>query len=282
MSLQQRIAAAADFLKQRLEEHKIQPIMAIVLGSGLDSFAETMERVFEVPYGDIPGFPTTSVIGHPGILAVGYLQGKPIMVFRGRVHIYEGYQPQEVVFSVRLLKHLNIHQLILTNAVGGMRPEHYLGALVLVEDHINFAFANPLMGPNDPQQGPRFPDMTFTYDNTWRQEVFQIAAEEGIRVHSGILGVISGPSYMSTAELKMLRRLGADVVGMSTVPEAIVASQEGIRLLAISCVTDLVVPEAMEPIDHEMVIRVAKQTRPKFAQLVGAIVSQLPTSEVQS
>lgn len=272
--LQDKINEAAEHLLKGLGSLSELPKVAIVLGSGLDSFSEGIEPVLEVNYRDIPHFPTPSVVGHAGILTIGKLGGMPLLVFRGRTHMYEGFSPDQVTFSMRLAKRLGIAHMILTNAVGAMRETLYLGALVVVEDHINFSFKNPLIGPNLDQSGPRFPDMSTAYHPHWQRVALAVAKAEGIRLHTGVLGSILGPSYMSTAEHKMLRRLGADIVGMSTVPEAIVANHEGMSLLAISCVTDMVVPEIVEPIDHDMVLRVARQTRPKFAQLITALLAQ--------
>lgn len=278
MSLRENLNQATHFIRSKFTEKHIFPQIAIVLGSGLDSFAEALNPIFEIPYGEVPGFPVTSIAGHPGTLVAGYLNGHPILVLKGRIHIYEGYSADEAAFSSYLLAQLEIPNLIVTNAVGGMREELYLGALVLIEDHLNFTFNNPLIGVKENSQA--FVDMSHAYKPQWRQQVTQVAHEQGIRLHSGIYGGISGPSYLSVAELKMLRRLGADVVGMSTIPEVIAAHSLKLNVLGISCVADMVVPEAIEPLDHEMVVRVAKQTKAKFTQLITAIVEQIFTSEV--
>ncbi len=271
MSQQDKLEQSTVYLQQQFKHFNIFPKLAVILGSGLGDFAQAVETKFEMAYKDIPGFPVTSVEGHTGSLVVGNLDGKAVLIFKGRIHVYEGYTAQEAAFTSYLLKQLNINMLISTNAVGGMRPELYLGALVLIEDHINFSFHNPLTHTSL--------DMKNAYNMEWQNIARMVAKQEGLKLHSGIYGGISGPSYLSVAELKMLRRLGADIVGMSTIPEVIVARLSDIKVLGISCVTDMVVPEALEPLDHDMVVRVANQTRPKFTQLLRAIANQLFISE---
>jgi purine-nucleoside phosphorylase len=268
MQFKDKLLSAKQFISQKIPD---RPHIGIVLGSGLGSLADAIENPVVMEYRDIPYFPSTSIQGHEGQLVFGMLGRKYVMVMKGRVHVYEGHCLEHVTFGIRLMHSLGVDTVIMTNACGGMRDHMYLGALMLIEDHVNLTYLNPLVGMLEPGK-ERFLDLSDAYDASLIHGTKDLAKSLGIKVISGIYGAITGPHYLATAELKMLRRLGADVVGMSTVHEVIVARHLGMRVLGLSCVTDMSVPEAMEPIDHDMVVRVANQTKPKILQLVTGII----------
>lgn len=264
-----QVQEACEFIRPHIEGGVT---WGLILGSGLGNLISQVEVIKVLPFHTIPNFQVTTVAGHAGELILGRLAGHSLLILNGRIHAYEGYSQATVSFPVRVLEALGIRQLIISNACGGMRPELYLGALVLIEDHLNLSFMNPLIGSE------RL-DMNYAYDKKLLQLAEQGAKRIEMKIHKGIYGAISGPSYMTKAELKALRRLGADVVGMSIVPEVIVAKQCGVRVIAISCVTDMSIPESLEPLDHEMVVRVAKQTNPKFTQFVTALLNEVTINE---
>ncbi len=262
-------------LEYIMKEIEIKPVIGLILGSGLGNLADEIENKRTVKYKEIPHFPVSTVEGHEGQLVIGNLQGKSVIAMQGRFHYYEGYTMEEITFPVRVMKEMGVELLIVTNACGGMNPKLYPGALMFINDHINFTGDNPLIGPNDSELGPRFPDMSTAYDKNLIKLGQNVAAEMDIQTEEGVYLAISGPSYMSSAELRMLRRFGADTVGMSTVPEAIVARHSGIKVLGISCVTDMAIADELEPLEHSKVVEVANQTRPKFIKLVKGIIKEV-------
>jgi purine-nucleoside phosphorylase len=275
----ERARQAAQWIARRIRR---VPGLAIVLGSGLGDFAEQLGQAVRLPYASIPHFPRPAVVGHRGQLVVGELEGVPVAVLQGRVHYYEGYTLQQVVFPVRVLGLLGVRVLVLTNAAGGIRTDYGQGALVLIRDHLNLQGANPLMGPHDERFGPRFPDMTHAYSERLRQLARAEARRLGIELPEGVYAAVHGPSYETPAEIRALRTLGADLVGMSTVPEVIAARQMGLEVLAISCVTNLAAGLADAPIDHEEVLRTGAAVREKLMRLLAALVRRLgaPAAEV--
>jgi purine-nucleoside phosphorylase len=255
-----------------------KPQVGIILGSGLGSLADEVRTVASIPYGEVPGFPPSSVIGHAGRLVLGELEGKRVAVMQGRFHFYEGHPMQQVTLPVRVLKELGIEVLMVTNAAGGLNPDFQAGDLMLIEDHINmlgFGGANPLLGPNDPDLGPRFPAMNPAYDPELRRLALQTAKECNIPLRQGVYIVLAGPNYETPAELRMLRQWGADAVGMSTVPEVIVARHAGIRVVGISNITNMALGDSLEPVNHDEVLAVADQSRPRFVTLMKALVRKL-------
>ncbi|XID93660.1 purine-nucleoside phosphorylase [Paenibacillaceae bacterium WGS1546] len=271
-------------LLRRMEEAKahirsrtdVSPQVGLILGSGLGDLAEDIRDAVRIPYGSIPHFPESTVEGHAGQLVIGRLGQRTVIAMQGRFHYYEGYSMQEVTFPVRVMKALGANLLIVTNACGGMNPAFEPGDLMLIKDHLNMTGANPLVGENEAALGPRFPDMSRAYTPELLELVRETARSLGISVREGVYAGIAGPSYMTPAELKMLRLLGGDAVGMSTVPEAIVASHMAMKVVGISCVTDMAIGEHLEPLTHEQVIEVANRTKPRFMTLVKEIVDRLP------
>lgn len=270
--LLQTMEAAKAYIQSRVS---VEPRIGLILGSGLGELANEIENAVKIPYESIPHFPVSTVEGHAGQLVVGELKGKPVLAMQGRFHYYEGYSMQEVTFPVRVMKALGVRQLFVTNACGGMNPSFKPGDLMLIKDHLNLTGANPLIGANEPTLGPRFPDMSRAYTPELLALAKETASALGFEVQEGVYAGITGPNYMTPAELVMLRRLGADAVGMSTVPEAIVASHMAMQVIGISCVTDMAIGEELEPLSHEQVIEVANRTKPKFISLVKEIVAKL-------
>ncbi|MDB4866643.1 MAG: purine-nucleoside phosphorylase [Cohnella sp.] len=269
----QQLEETGKYLKSQTS---ITPKIGLILGSGLGELAEQLEESVAVAYEDIPHFPVSTVEGHAGQLVFGRLEGKPVVAMQGRFHYYEGYSMQAVTYPVRVMKALGVELLIVTNACGGMNPTFQAGDLMIIRDHLNMTGANPLIGTNESSLGPRFPDMSRAYTPELAEFVKRTAASLGIDVKEGVYAGISGPTYMTPAELKMLRLLGGDAVGMSTVPEVIVASHAGMKVIGISCVTDMAIGEELEPLTHEQVIEVANRTKPRFISLVRAIVGRFP------
>lgn len=253
------------------------PEIGLILGSGLGDLAEQIADATVIPYGEIPHFPVSTVAGHAGRLMIGRLEGKTVVAMQGRFHYYEGYSMAQVAFPVYVMKFLGAKVLIVTNAAGGMNKAFQPGDLMLIVDHLNFTGDNPLIGPNDDELGPRFPDLSRAYDPELIALAEQKARDLGIRVQKGVYAGISGPNYLPPAELVMLRRLGGDAVGMSTIPEVIAAAHCGLRVLGISCITDMAIGEELEPLTHEQVVAVAERTKPKFTALVRAVVAGVRT-----
>ncbi len=271
-----RIREAGAFLSKRLEG--LQPQVGLILGSGLGDLADEVEGPTVIDYDDIPHFPHSTVPGHAGRFVAGELCGMTVLCMQGRFHYYEGYSMFEVTFPVRVMQHLGISTLIVTNACGGMNRSFRAGDLMLIRDHINMIGDNPLVGENLSEFGPRFPDMSEAYDPDLRQLARDVGAELGIKLQEGVYVPISGPSYCTGSELVFLREIGGDAVGMSTAPEVIVANHGGQRVLGISCVTDMAIGEELEKLEHEMVVAMADQAKPRFIKLVKGILERLSLS----
>jgi purine-nucleoside phosphorylase len=268
--------AAIDAAVRAIRAHTQEtPSVALILGTGLGGLARQIERPVVVEYAKIPGFPVSTVESHAGRLLVGTLAGRTVVAMQGRFHRYEGYTLQQVTFPVRVLRALGADTLIVSNACGGMHPLWAPGELMLIADHINLLGDNPLVGPNDDSLGPRFPDMSMPYDPQLRALAREIALEQRITLREGVYIAVAGPSLETRAEYRALRTLGADVVGMSTVPEVIVALHGGMRVLGISIITDQCLPDALEPASLEKIIGVASRAEPSLTALVTAIVGRL-------
>jgi purine-nucleoside phosphorylase len=269
---------AADFIAA---QHAEAPRVAIVLGTGLGGVAERIDAATAVPYTEIPHFPRSTVVGHAGRLVLGRLRGVPVAAMQGRFHLYEGYAPRQVVLPIRALHVLGSDTLIVTNACGGLAPDQHAGDLMLLRDHIGlslFGGANPLIGPNDERFGPRFPPMTGAYDEQLRARAREVAGTLGIALGEGVYAMVSGPSYETPAELHYLRAIGADAVGMSTVPEVIVARHMGMRVLALSCVTNVALSadENTTPeTSHLDVVSTAEAAGERLAAVVEGVVAGL-------
>ncbi|QKI83717.1 purine-nucleoside phosphorylase [Kroppenstedtia eburnea] len=268
----ERIAEAKETIEKKTDH---RPTIGLILGSGLGDLARDLEDADYIPYDEIPHFPESTVEGHAGRLVIGRLSGKTVVAMEGRFHFYEGYTQREVVFPVYVMKALGVNSLVATNACGGMNASFQAGDLMLIEDHLNFTGANPLIGPNEDRLGPRFPDLSAAYDRDLIRLAREVADEQGIRLQQGVYAGVSGPSYMTPAELIMLRNLGGDTVGMSTVPEVIAARHAGLKVLGISCITDMAIGEELEPLTHEQVVEVANQTKPRFIGLVKGILARM-------
>jgi purine-nucleoside phosphorylase len=267
-----RIDAAAAVVRERFGE---RPSVALILGTGLGALAREIETVAAVEYGDIPGFPLSTVESHAGRLLCGRLGGKTVVAMQGRFHRYEGYTLRQVTFPVRVLRALGADTLVVSNACGGMHPLWNAGDLMLISDHINLLGDNPLIGPNDETLGPRFPDMSDPYDAPLRELARSVAVERRIVLREGVYVAVTGPNLETRAEYRFLRAIGADVVGMSTVPEVIVALHGGMRVLGISIITDRCLPDALEPATVEQIIAVANRAEPSLTQLVRGVLERL-------
>jgi purine-nucleoside phosphorylase len=249
--------------------------VGLVLGSGLGAFADDLEDASAIPYEEIPGFARSTVEGHAGRLVLGRVAGVPVVVQQGRFHFYEGYALEEVTFPVRVLGLLGIKSLVLTNAAGGLNNSFTQGALMLISDHLNLMGTNPLLGANDPRFGTRFPDMSEVYDREYQEAASVEAHAMKIELKRGIYAALTGPSYETPAEIRMLRALGADAVGMSTVPEAIVARHMGVKVLGISCITNMAAGVLDRPIDHAEVMETGEQVRVTFTELLRRTIPKL-------
>jgi purine-nucleoside phosphorylase len=248
--------------------HTVTPRIGLILGSGLGSYADTFSEKTVIPYHQLPHFPKAGVPGHPGNLILGEAEGITAVALQGRVHRYEGYTMAEVAFPVRVLGALGIRQLIVTNAAGGLDPEFKPGDLMLITDHINLMGGNPLIGRNIEEFGPRFPDMSEAYDPAMREVVLRTAAERGVALREGVYAGLTGPAYETPAEIRMCRILGADAVGMSTVPEVMVASHMGIHVLGISCITNMAAGMLARRLSHEEVMETASRVNERFISLL--------------
>ncbi|MDG5787680.1 purine-nucleoside phosphorylase [Evansella sp. AB-P1] len=267
----EQMMEAVEFIKNKVD---FTPQIGMILGSGLGELAEDIEDPVEISYKDIPHFPSSTVVGHKGQLVIGYLEGKRVVAMQGRFHYYEGYSMQEVTLPVRVMKLLGCESLIVTNACGGMNEKFQPGDLMLIEDHINFTGANPLIGHNIDELGPRFPDMSHAYTPQLREHAQKVVENLDFTLQRGVYAGVSGPTYMSAAELIMLRKLGGDVVGMSTVPEVIIARHMNMNVLGISCITDMAIGETIEGITHEEVMEVAERAKPRFKSLVRSVLKE--------
>jgi purine-nucleoside phosphorylase len=272
MSLYDRVQAAAGVVRGK---SALVPEIGIILGTGLGGLAREIAVEAEVPYAEIPGFPLSTVETHAGRLLIGRLGGRPVVAMQGRFHRYEGYDLQQVTFPVRVLHALGARTLIVSNACGGMNPLWGPGDLVLLSDHINLLGDNPLVGPNDERMGPRFPDMSAPYDPELRALARKAALELGIILREGVYVAVPGPNLETRAEYRMLRALGADVVGMSTVPEVIVGVHSKMRIIGFSIVTDMCLPDALEPADLPSILAIANAAERKLRVLVRRVVESL-------
>ena len=271
-TLYYRVQTAADAVRSRTS---LVPQIGIILGTGLGGLAKQIGVELEVPYGEIPGFPLSTVESHAGRLLLGSLGGRTVVAMQGRFHRYEGYDLQQVTFPVRVLHALGARTLVVSNACGGMNPLWDEGDLVLLSDHINLLGDNPLVGPNDERLGPRFPDMSAPYDPELRALARATALELGIVLREGVYVAVPGPNLETRAEYRMLRTIGADVVGMSTVPEVIVAGHQGMRTVGISIITDQCLPDALEPAKLENILATAGRAEPFLTRLITALVERM-------
>src|SRR5215467_13073209 len=271
-SLYERVEHAARTIRARISE---EPRVAVVLGSGLGGFADDLEAAVAISYEEIPGFVKSTAQGHAGRLVVGKVDGVPLVAMQGRVHYYEGYSLAEVTFPIRTFKLLGVKTVVLTNAAGGINVQLTQGALMVISDHLNLMGVNPLRGPNDERFGPRFPNMTALYSPELQELVVDEAKGIGVEVRRGIYGALSGPSYETPAEIHLLRNLGADAVGMSTVPEAIVARHMGLEVLGISCITNMAAGISDEPINHEEVMATGDAVRETFTELLQRVIGAI-------
>lgn len=267
-----RIRESGEAVRSRT---RIRPRVAVILGTGLGALADEIEAESIIPYAEIPDFPVPTVESHSGRLLLGYLSGQPVVAMQGRFHRYEGYSLQEVTFPVRVLRDLGAEILIVSNACGGMNPLWDVGDLMLIADHVNLLGDNPLIGPNPVGLGPRFPDMSEPYDLELQRIAIDVAMEERIILRRGVYVAVPGPSLETRAEYRFLRMIGADVVGMSTVPEVIVALHGGMKALGISIITDSCLPDALKPASVEEIIRVAGEAEPKLTLLIKNVVARL-------
>ena len=266
------VAAAADVLRDRIGD---AARVGLILGTGLGGLADEIDAHAVVPYGDIPGFPLSTVESHSGRLVAGTLRGVPVLAMQGRFHLYEGYSAQQVTFPVRVLAALGVEALVVSNAAGGLHPEYRRGDLMLLSDHINLQGANPLTGPNVDAWGPRFPDMSEPYDRSLRDAARAAAGAAGTRLHEGVYVAVVGPNLETRAEYGFLRRIGGDAVGMSTVPEVTVGRHMGLRCMAVSVITDECDPATLVPVSLADVLAAAAEAEPRLTRLVGDVVETL-------
>lgn len=276
MDYMSSIEKAFNYISSKIPEC---PEIGIILGTGLGSLAEYIENPKVIDYKEIPEFPISTVEGHAGRLIYGTLEGKKVIAMQGRFHYYEGYSMKEITLPIRVMSKLGVKLLMVSNACGGLNEKFSAGDIMIIEDHINLMNCNPLIGPNLDEFGPRFPDMSQLYDKKLIELCKNVAKEIGINVKSGVYCAISGPNYLSKAELKMLITIGSDTVGMSTIPEAIVAKHCGIKVLGLSCITDMAIPEFLVPPTHEEVVRVAELVKPRFVNLVKHLIKEVRLDE---
>lgn len=253
----------------------IKPEIGLILGSGLGVLAEEITEAVTIPYEEIPHFPVSTVEGHKGQWVIGKLNGKNVVAMQGRFHFYEGYSLEEVTFPVRVMKAMGVQTLLITNASGGIQLDYEPGDLMIIKDHLNLTGSNPLIGPNDESFGVRFPDMSTAYDPELRNVARKVAEENGIDVKEGVYVGLTGPSYETPAEIRMLRILGADAVGMSTVPEVIVARHSGIRVLGISCISNMAAGILPQPLSHQEVMETGEKVKDKFLRLVRGVITEM-------
>ena len=264
--------SAAKFI---LSQTSLRPSIGLVLGSGLGGFADDLGEATRIPYTNIPFFPRSTAVGHAGQLVIGTAAGVPVAAMQGRVHLYEGYSASEVAYPMRVFDQMNIHAVILTNAAGGINLAYDQGALVVLTDHLNLQGQNPLAGPNEERFGPRFPDLSQAYCKPYREIALQAAKKLGKTLHQGVYAGLLGPSYETPAEIRYLRVIGADLVGMSTIPEVIAARHMGVKVLAISCVTNMAAGILDQPINHEEVLETGRRVKDDFVALLQAILPEI-------
>jgi purine-nucleoside phosphorylase len=258
-----------------LQRTSLRPKIGLVLGSGLGAFADSLTDAARIPFHEIPAFPRSTAIGHAGQLVIGKSDTVPVAAMQGRVHLYEGYSPQQVAFPMRVFGRMGIRSVILTNAAGGINLRYQQGVLVLISDHINLQGTNPLAGPNDDRFGVRFPDMTHAYERSYRETAREEAAKLGMTLHEGVYAALLGPTYETPAEIRYLRTIGADLVGMSTAFEVIAARHMGIKVLAISCVTNMAAGILDQPLSHQEVMETGERVRSSFEALLRAILPHI-------
>lgn len=271
-TLYDRVHAAADAIRRRWPT---RPRFGIVLGTGLGGLTREAEIDVRLPFHEVPGFPRLEAVSHEGAISLGRLAGQSVVLLEGRYHLYEGYSLEEVTFGVRVLKALGAELAVFSNAAGGLNPDFGLGDLMVIDDHINLLGMNPLIGPNDERLGPRFPDMCAPYDAKAIALAVSLCRDEGIRARRGTYAALTGPCLETRAEYRYLRIIGADAVGMSTVPEVIVAVHAGLRVFGVSCITDRCIPEELKPVNIEEILKVAAEAEPKMTRLVRRLLSQL-------
>ena len=269
----ERVDSAVAAVKTRAGS--VVPDVAVVLGSGLGDFANRLQDAVTIPYGELPNWPASNVIGHAGTLVIGTLAGRRVAALSGRVHYYEGHDLRTVSFAARVIGRLGVKVLILTNAAGGINVALKPGTLMVIDDHINLLGSNPLVGPNENAFGVRFPDMSTVYSKRLRDIADAVAREQGLAIGHGIYVALHGPSYETPAEIRFLRTIGADAVGMSTVPEAIVARHMGVEVLGISCISNAAAGVLPQPLNHDEVMAVARQVRGAFAALLEGIIGRV-------
>jgi purine-nucleoside phosphorylase len=272
MSYYDHVSEAAAYIRSKVGQ---VPDVAVVLGSGLGDFADRVGNARVFPYSEIPNWPLSGVVGHAGKLVVGHVAGRQVAVLAGRAHFYEGHDLRTATFSIRVLGLLGVKTLLLTNAAGGVNTSFESGALMVIDDHINLFGTNPLIGPNDERFGPRFPDMTEAYSKRLRGVADAVAAERGIPIAHGIYAALHGPSYETPAEIRYLRTIGADAVGMSTAPETIVARHMGIEVMAVSCITNMAAGVLDRPLDHAEVMDTAARVKDQFIALLEGVIGRL-------
>ncbi len=277
LELATKIGAAAKFIQSQWNS---RPRVGIILGSGLGTFVSQVKEEMSIDYGDIPGFPRSTVIGHKGRLVCGQCCEVPVVVMAGRFHRYEGNAYQDLTLPVRVMKQLGIDTLIVSNASGGVNPQYESGDIMVLDDHINLMFGSPLIGINDDNLGPRFPDMCRPYDKQLNDRALEIAREHNFVAHLGVYGALTGPTYETRSEYRMLRTLGADVAGMSTVPEVLVAVHAGLRVLALSVVTNVCKPDTLDSTDGQEVVDAAAGAEPKMTTIVNGILTDLANGKL--
>lgn len=272
MDRRKTIVNAVELIRSKTET---APEFGLILGSGLGDYADKIENAVRVPYAEIEEFPVSTVAGHAGQFVIGTHKGKQIIAMQGRIHFYEGYAQEEITLPVRIMKQLGVKTLIITNAAGSTNLDYRPGTLMMIKDHINLSGSNPLRGRNMEEFGPRFPDMSEVYSRSYRERIIQKAAEKGLDLEEGIYLMMSGPCYETPAEVRMVRMLGADAVGMSTVPEAVVAAHSGIAVIGISCLTNMAAGILDQPLNHEEVVETANQVKEKFVCLLDLILEEI-------
>ena len=273
--MEDQFALAEAAAQSILQRTPLRPHIGLVLGSGLGGFADSLTDGARIPFHEIPAFPRSTAIGHAGQMVIGNAGATPVAAMQGRVHLYEGYSPQQVAFPMRVFGRMGIRSVILTNAAGGINLNYQQGALVLIRDHINLQGSNPLVGPNDDRFGVRFPDMTHAYAKDFRAVAKEEAAKLGMNLHEGVYAALLGPSYETPAEINYLRIIGADLVGMSTAFEAIAARHLGIKVLAISCVTNMAAGILDQPLSHQEVMETGERVRSSFEALLRAVLPRM-------
>lgn len=271
-NMRAKIEEAAAHIASRC---RVEPEIGLILGSGLGVVGDRLEEAVTIPYGDIPHFPVSTVEGHAGELALGLLEGRKVALMRGRFHLYEGYDAEQIALPIRVLKRLGVRTLLVTNAAGGINTSFVPGDLMLISDHLNLTGRNPLVGRNDDSLGPRFPDMSEAYSKRLRAVARETAAALGIPLREGVYAGLLGPSYETPAEIRMLRALGADAVGMSTVTEVIAARHAGLEVLGISCISNMAAGILDQPLSHEEVMETTERVKERFLSLVLALVPRL-------